>query len=98
MRDDRMTSFPEWLGQVGLAHCRQVLEAIDFAAAKRLTLGDLRRLGLGLADSEKLSAGYCLAGSACWCAALRYRARSGRRIATNCRDPRRATPDHRDVL
>jgi len=51
-----MTSFPEWLGQVGLAHCRQILEAtcIDFAHAAGLTLDDLHRLGLDRADSEKL--------------------------------------------
>ena len=51
-----MTSFPEWLGQVGLAHCRQILGAtcIDFAQAARLTSDDLRRLGLDVADSEKL--------------------------------------------
>jgi class 3 adenylate cyclase/tetratricopeptide (TPR) repeat protein len=51
-----MTSFAEWLGQVGLAHCRQALETIgiDFASAKHLTLDDLHGLGLNLADSQTL--------------------------------------------
>ena len=38
-RDDRMTAFPEWLEQIGLAHCRDTLQAngIDFDSASYLT-------------------------------------------------------------
>ena len=51
-----MTAFPEWLEQIGLAHCRETLQAngIDFDSASYLTREDLRRLGLNLGDSLKL--------------------------------------------
>ena len=51
-----MTAFPEWLGQVGLAHCAQVLleNGIDFDVAQGLTESDLRSLGLNLGDSRRL--------------------------------------------
>ena len=51
-----MTAFPEWLGQVGLAHCRPILQAhgIDFDSAAHLSEDDLRRLGLDQGDSQKL--------------------------------------------
>ena len=34
-----MTAFPEWLGQMGLAHCRPILLAhgIDFDSAAHLS-------------------------------------------------------------
>jgi hypothetical protein len=39
-----MGPFQEWLGQVGLAHCAQVLveNGIDFDVAQGLTESDLR--------------------------------------------------------
>jgi class 3 adenylate cyclase/tetratricopeptide (TPR) repeat protein len=51
-----MTSFREWLGQVGLAHCGQMLlqNGIDFDVASDLTENDLRSLGLNLGDSRRL--------------------------------------------
>jgi class 3 adenylate cyclase len=51
-----MTSFTEWLGQIGLAHCGQVLleNGIDFDVAPDLTQDDLRSLGLNLGDSRRL--------------------------------------------
>ena len=51
-----MTAFPEWLGQVGLAHCRPILQAhgIDFDSAAHLSEDDLRRLGLDQGDSQRL--------------------------------------------
>ena len=51
-----MTSFAEWLGQIGLAHCAQVLleNGIDFDVAPDLTQDDLRSLGLNLGDSRRL--------------------------------------------
>ena len=51
-----MTTFPEWLGQIGLAHCAQVLleNGIDFDVAQGLTESDLRSLGLNLGDSRRL--------------------------------------------
>ncbi len=51
-----MTAFPEWLGQVGLAHCAQALieNGIDFDVAQGLTESDLRSLGLNLGDSRRL--------------------------------------------
>ncbi len=51
-----MTPFQEWLGQVGLAHCAQVLieNGIDFDVAQGLTESDLRSVGLNLGDSRRL--------------------------------------------
>ena len=51
-----MTSFLEWLGQIGLAHCSQVLleNGIDFDVARDLTQDDLRSIGLNLGDSRRL--------------------------------------------
>ena len=50
-----MTAFPEWLEQIGLSHCRDILQSngIDFDSASYLTREDLRRLGLNLGDSLK---------------------------------------------
>ena len=51
-----MTAFSEWLGQVGLAHCRPILQAhrIDFDGATHLSEEDLCRLGLDPEDSRRL--------------------------------------------
>ena len=51
-----MTAFPEWLGQMGLAHCRPILQAhgVDFDSAARLSEDDLCRLGLAPDDSQRL--------------------------------------------
>ncbi len=50
------TSFREWLGQIGLAHCGQVLleNGIDFDVAPDLTEDDLRSVGLNLGDTRRL--------------------------------------------
>ncbi len=54
--DFGMTSFPAWLEQVGLAHCGPILTSngIDYEAAAKLTLDDLRRLGLNQNDGQRL--------------------------------------------
>jgi class 3 adenylate cyclase/tetratricopeptide (TPR) repeat protein len=51
-----VTAFAEWLGQVGLAHCAELLiqNGIDFDIADGLTESDLRGLGLNLGDSRRL--------------------------------------------
>jgi len=51
-----MAAFPEWLGQIGLAHCRAILHAhgIDFDNAARLSEDALCRLGLNPSDSRRL--------------------------------------------
>src|SRR5438128_180676 len=51
-----MTSFREWLGQIGLAHCGQALleNGIDFDIVQDLTTDDLRSLGLTLGDIRRL--------------------------------------------
>ena len=51
-----MTSFSEWLGQIGLAHYGPVLaeNGIDFDVAPSLTEEDLRKLGLNLGDRRRL--------------------------------------------
>jgi class 3 adenylate cyclase/tetratricopeptide (TPR) repeat protein len=53
---DALTSFREWLGQIGLAHCTQSLleNGIDFDVASELTESDLRSCGLNLGDSRRL--------------------------------------------
>ena len=51
-----MTAFPEWLRQVGLAHCGPILQAhgIDFDRAANLSEDDLRSFGLDPLDSQTL--------------------------------------------
>jgi class 3 adenylate cyclase/tetratricopeptide (TPR) repeat protein len=61
---NKMTAFPDWLGHVGLAHCRSILQAhgIDFAGAALLSVDDLCRLGLNPGDSERLLRALALRG------------------------------------
>jgi class 3 adenylate cyclase/tetratricopeptide (TPR) repeat protein len=56
MGSQTVTPFVEWLEQVGLGHCRSILQAhgVDFAAAARLVEADLSRLGLDPEDSQRL--------------------------------------------
>jgi class 3 adenylate cyclase/tetratricopeptide (TPR) repeat protein len=51
-----MTTFREWLGQIGLARYGDTLleNGIDFDVAQDLTESDLRSLGLNLGDSRRL--------------------------------------------
>ena len=51
-----MTSFSEWLGQIGLSRYATVFaeHAIDFDVLRTLSEGDLRELGLVLGDRRRL--------------------------------------------
>jgi SAM domain (Sterile alpha motif) len=60
-------SFREWLGQIGLARCGQVLleNGIDFDIAPDLTENDLLSIGLNLGDTKVAEGARQSASQAC---------------------------------